>query len=305
MSARLPAGTPSSSHPKVPLPPGLVASATMRHERRAVAQLAEHPGLHEGASGERDLAAERAVELRRVPARLVDLQAHLRRLEQQRRACRRGRAARPEGRAPRRACGRRRPRGRARRRARSPPGSRRRPGTWGSCASATTPSSPRRCTCIPHAPKVSVCATSVPSVVTRRLCWRVQSIHASADCSRGSLARSARTGASSAASLSSSGTVKGSHLDTRRVAPALRRLLREDTRRGSRRPPRRARSRGRARAAATMAPSVVSAVHAKPHVLLPSTRMPTPRDASAVACSGRPSLTRSRSPLSSTRRTSA
>ena len=55
-----------------------------RDERRPVAELAEHPRLHERAAGEGDLAAEGAIELGRVAARLVDLEADLARLEQER-----------------------------------------------------------------------------------------------------------------------------------------------------------------------------------------------------------------------------
>ena len=78
---------------------GAVAALARRvghegHERRAVPELAEHAGLQERAAREGDLAAERAIELGRVAARLVDLERHLARLEEHACACPRGRGAR-------------------------------------------------------------------------------------------------------------------------------------------------------------------------------------------------------------------
>src|SRR5262249_16909273 len=60
--------------------------------RRAVGEAAELIGREERGAGERDLLAERAVELRRVAARFVDLQRELRRVEDEgARAARAGR----------------------------------------------------------------------------------------------------------------------------------------------------------------------------------------------------------------------
>ncbi len=64
------AGTPSSSHPNVPMPPG-PSRRRSRHVLRTVAERAAILRPHEGRARERDLVLEHAVGLGRMTAGLV------------------------------------------------------------------------------------------------------------------------------------------------------------------------------------------------------------------------------------------
>ena len=178
------AGTPSSSKPNVPRPPGRVASAVIETRSLAYRTLPAVVGRQPGRAGVGLFHAEHAVQLDGVTDRLVDLQLHLAAVEHQGRdlagALRRASAGRrlraPRVRLPRsgRGCGC----------ARSRPPSRDHGTNWGSCAAARR--RPRRPSPRCRRPECSTtCSIAAPSEEANHVERRKKSMPASANVTPG------------------------------------------------------------------------------------------------------------------------